>query len=362
MEASGQQAASPGRVIDASVHVFFRSNDDLRAHMREPFASRGIPDVEMDWYGAPGGEYVPWAERPGMYPGSDPDFTGQQLFEERAVDLAILHPMSRGCGPDRHLVSAVLAAHNEMLARRWLGHPAYGERFRGTIRLNPEDIEGALQELDRWRDHPRMVQIGVPPQSHALYGKPQFWPLWEAAADAGLPVAVHIETGTGVDSAPTPNGPPRTYPQYVGFMGLNYIYHLLNMIAEGVFERLPHLKMVFADGGGDLLTPLIWRMDTFGRPHLEQTPWAPDIPSDYLPGHTHFIFGALDGPGDADMAAEWLAMTGKEDMFMYGSSYPHWHTSDPCTLPAHWTPEQRDKVLFGNAAQLYGLEQAVLPS
>ena len=59
--------------------------------------------------------------------------------------------------------------------------------------------------------------------------------LWEAAADAGLPVALHIETGTGVDSAPTPSGPPRTYPQYVGFMGLNYIYHLMNMIAEGVF-------------------------------------------------------------------------------------------------------------------------------
>jgi hypothetical protein len=28
----------------------------------------------------------------------------------------------------------------------------------------------------------------------------------------------------------------------------------------------------------------------------------------------------------------------------------------------HWTAEQRDKVLSGNAAQLYGLEQAVLPT
>ena len=261
------------------MHVFFESNGDLRSYMQEPFRSRGIPDVEMDWYGAPGGEYVPWAEQPGIYPGSDPEFAGQQLFGERGVDLAILHPMTRGCGPDRHLVSAVLAAHNEMLARRWLEHDRYGERFRGTIRLNPDDIEGALKELERWREHPRMVQIGVPLQSHTLYGKPQFFPLWEAAADAGLPVAVHIETGTGVDHAPTPSGPPRTYPQYLGFMGLNYIYHLMNMIAEGVFEKLPHLKVVFADGGGDLLTPLIWRMDTFGRPHLEQTRGPPRCPA-----------------------------------------------------------------------------------
>ena len=182
-----RQAEQQRRIIDASVHVFFESNGDLRSYMQEPFRSRGIPDVEMDWYGAPGGEYVRWAERPGMYPGSDPEFAGEQLFGERGVDIAILHPMTRGCGPDRHLVSAVLAAHNEMLARRWLENDRFGERYRGTIRLNPEDIEGALKELDRWREHPRMVQIGVPLQSHTLYGKPQFFPLWEAAADAGLP-------------------------------------------------------------------------------------------------------------------------------------------------------------------------------
>jgi predicted TIM-barrel fold metal-dependent hydrolase len=354
------------RIIDASVHVFFESNADMRSFMREPFASRGIPDVEMDWYGAPGGEYVPWAQPEGRYPGSDPDFTAKQLFEERGVDIAVLHPMTRGCLPDRHLTTAVLSAHNEMLVRRWLEHERHGERFRGTIRVNPEDIEGALKEVERWRDHPRVVQLGVPLQSHALYGKPQFWPLWEAAARAGLPVAVHTETGVGVDNAPTPSGTPRTYPQYVGFMGLNYLYHLMNMIAEGVFERWPGLKFVWADGGADLLTPFSWRMDVFGRPHLEQTPWAPELPSDYLPGHVFFIHNSIDGPGgdDQDFASEWLRMTGKEDMVMFGSSYPHWHTTDVAALPVNaaggWTDEQRDKVLYRNAARLYGLELPAL--
>ncbi len=35
-------------VIDASVHIFFPSNKDLRAFLREPFKSRGFPDYEMD--------------------------------------------------------------------------------------------------------------------------------------------------------------------------------------------------------------------------------------------------------------------------------------------------------------------------
>jgi predicted TIM-barrel fold metal-dependent hydrolase len=347
-------------VIDASVHVFFGSNSDLRTVMREPFKSRGFPDYEMDWYGAPGGEYAQGTTGPErQYPGSDPDVVAQQLFSDRGVDVAILHPMTRGIMPDRHLGSAIAAAHNEMLVARWLDSATYGERFRGTIRVNPDDISGALREIDKYRHHPRVVQIGVPLQSRELYGKPQYWPLWEAAVDANLPVAVHIEVGAGVAAAPTPSGVPRTYEQYVGFMALNYLYHLMNMIAEGVFERMPALKMVWADGAADLLTPFIWRMDTFGRPHLEQTPWAPKMPSDYLPGHVYFVQGALDGPGDTEFAGEWFGFTGKEDMVMFGSSYPHWQCAQ-LSVPSAFSSEQRDKLCWRNAAELYGIDVGAL--
>ena len=344
-------------LIDASVHIFFRSNADLRSFMREPFRSRGIPDVQMDWWGRPGGDYAEAASDTGEdHPASDPDITGHQLFNRRGVDVAILHPMTRGVLPDRHLTSAVLAAHNEMMVSRWLDSGKFADRYRGTIRVNPEDISGALRELGRWKDHPRVVQIGVPMQTRELYGKPQFWPLWDAAADAGLPVAVHMETGTGIGLPPTPSGQPRTYEQYLGFSALNYLYHLMNMIAEGVFERTPNLRVVWADGAADLLTPFIWRMDTFGRPHLEQTPWAPRMPSDYLPGHVYFVQGSLDGPGDVDFAGEWMRFTGKENMLMFGSSYPHWQLNDPSALACSSSPEQRDRVLWRNAAELYGIE------
>ena len=72
----------------------------------------------------------------------------------------------------------------------------------------------------------------------------------------------------------------------------------------------------------------MWRMDCFGRPHLEQTPWAPKMPSDYLPGHVFFVEGAFDGPGDTEFAGEWFGFTGKDDMTMFGSSYPHWNLAE----------------------------------
>jgi hypothetical protein len=106
-------------VIDASVHIFFRSNRDMRGFLREPFASRGIPDVEMDWYGAPGGEYAKGTRGPDkQYPGSDPALVGEALFGGRGVDVAVLHPMTRGILPDRYLTTAMLSAHNEMMVSR----------------------------------------------------------------------------------------------------------------------------------------------------------------------------------------------------------------------------------------------------
>lgn len=349
-------AGSEQFLVDASVHVFFQGNGEIREWMREPFRSRGFPDVEMGWYGAPETEYAQEIlDATDGYPGSDPAHVGRYLFEDRDVDVAILHPMTRGIMPDRHLGSAICAAHNEMLAQRWLEDTTYGERFRGTIRVNPDDIEGALKEIDRWADHPRMVQIGIPLQSREVYGKPQFWPLWEEAERRGLPVAVHIEGGNGVMNPPTPSGHPRTYPNYASFMALNYIYHLLNMIAEGVFERYPGFKIVWADGGSEMVTPFMWRMDTFGRPHLEQTPWAPNIPSSYLPGHVYFVQSRFDGVAQPGIAAEWAEMTGKVDMTMFGSSYPHWNMHEASALSKDLTDQQRQKILWRNADQLYGL-------
>ncbi|QZY44734.1 amidohydrolase family protein [Mycolicibacterium austroafricanum] len=350
-------------VIDASVHIFCQSNKDLRMNfLQEPFRSRGFPDYEMDWYGAPGGEYADRTTGPdGQYPGSDPEVVAKHLFTDRGVDIAVLHPMTRGIMPDRHLGTALAAAHNEMMVTRWLDHPQLGEKFRGTLRVNPDDIAGALREIDKYKRHPRIVQLGIPLQSRELYGKPQYWPLWEAAVDAGWPVAVHFEVGSGVQLPPTPSGLTRTYEQFVGFTALNFLYHLMNMIAEGVFERMPALKFVWADGAADLLTPFIWRMDCFGRPHLEQTPWAPRIPSDYLPDHVYFVQGALDGPGDVDFAGEWAGFTGKDDMVMFGSSYPHWQLNE-LSVPTAYTPDQRDKLCWRNAAALYGIESPVIPA
>ena len=79
------------------------------------------------------------------------------------------------------------------------------------------------------------------------------------------------------------------------------------------------------------------------------------MPSDYLPGHVYFVQGSLDGPGDAPFAGEWSSFTGKDDMVMFGSSYPHWQCNE-LRVPGAFNAEQRDKLCWRNAAELYGID------
>jgi predicted TIM-barrel fold metal-dependent hydrolase len=347
-------------VIDSSVHPYFVDNDEIRDYIKAPWKHRGIPGVEKWNYSAPGGrDYAAEFDGIAGYPATDPAEVSRRLFDEQGIDYAVLLPLGRGNNPDRRLGSVICAGINDWLAERWLDQGNPHGRFKGTIRINPYDPEGAVREIERWAGHPHMVQIGAPLESREPYGKPQYWPIWETAAKHRLPVTLHIDGGAGIENPPTPAGSPRTFAAYAALAPLNLYYHLFNLIAEGVFERLEDLVFVFGDGGGDLITPLGWRYDLIARAYHDITPWAPQPGTDYLRGHVRFCTSELEGPWDQSMVPGWYDMTGKADLLLYGSHYPHWNMGSPGGLPEGLTDEQRRKILGGNAAELYGLTARV---
>jgi uncharacterized protein len=341
-------------IIDACVHPYFRSNSEIREYLPLQHRNTTFPDVEVPYYSAPGGDYA--ADLYGeTYPASDPEIVSRHIFDEHGAAVAILNPLTRGNLPDYLLNSAVCRATNEWLAERWLDEGNSHGRFRGTIRVNPEDVDGAVAEIARWADHPQMVQVGIPLQSREPYGKPQFLPIWKAAAEHGLPVAVHLTGGAGIEYPPTPLGHVKTYPHYMSYMPLNYFHHLATLMVEGTFDKVPGLVFVFADGGIDVLTPLMWRLDMFWRSGRFETPWVTRPPSESLRGHVRFCFSGLEGPPEVDFASEWFSQMWKEDLLMYSSNYPHWSVTNPGELSPGLTDDQREKVLYRNACDLYDL-------
>jgi predicted TIM-barrel fold metal-dependent hydrolase len=81
------------------------------------------------------------------------------------------------------------------------------------------------------------------------------------------------------------------------------------------------------------------------------------FPSEYLRDHVRFCTSALDGPTQEDQAERWMDFTDKTDLLMYGSSYPHWSTTGPDTAVAGLNSAQREKVLWRNASELFGVSE-----
>jgi predicted TIM-barrel fold metal-dependent hydrolase len=330
----------------------FLLEDELYEHLGDVYKSRSFPDIESQWYQAPGGDYEESLYADG-YPATKPDVVARHIFDEDGADLAILNPRTRGNLPDHRLNSAICAATNAWLADRWLERG--DSRFRGTIRVNPEDVSGAVAQIEEWSGHPQMVQIGVPLQSRDLYGRPRFYPIWAAAAERGLPICVSTNGGAGVEYPPTATGHPRTYAHYLAFSAYTFFYHLANILSEPLLQEVPDAVFVFSDGGADILTPFIWKLDTLWLSMRDQTPWVERKPSEYLLDHVRVGFSRIDGDRGAVPDRDWLAQTGKDDLIMYASNYPFWWRSRPGDLPDGLTEEQTEKLLWRNAEKLYAL-------
>jgi uncharacterized protein len=347
-------------VVDAAVHPLPARGEQLRGFLSEPWRSLPLPGPHRYLSPAPSGvapfgEFRREARSEQGLPGSDPELVRRHL-DELGGHTAILLPLCRGLLANVDLGTAVCAAANDWLAATWLGDGNQDGRFRGTIRVNPEDPAAAVREIERWAGDERFVQLGVPLEAHRPYGQRNYTPIWEAAVRHGLPVAVHSEPGSGTDFFPTPNGYHRHYVEYHALLPANFIYHLSSLVAEGILDRLPGLRFVFADGGFDLLMPLVWRMDLDWPISRIETPWISRRPTEYLKDHFRFTTARLEGPPDA-ILPDWFETADGADLLMYASNYPHWTTMSAAECFPQLPEEARARVLGGNARELYRLPQ-----
>src|ERR1700761_5179706 len=105
-------------IIDANVQPHFRYNAEIRRYLPDAHKLRSVPDVEQQWYQAPGGDYRQdlYGEH---YPGSDPETVSHHLFADppdgMGVVNAILNPLTRGNIADYLLNSRICAAVNDWL-------------------------------------------------------------------------------------------------------------------------------------------------------------------------------------------------------------------------------------------------------
>ncbi|MBM3528796.1 MAG: amidohydrolase [Alphaproteobacteria bacterium] len=289
----------------------------------------------------------------GGTPGSDVDFCREQHLDFYGIDHAILTPLgqSTGNGDQNGELSAALAsAANDVQFTQWHARDA---RFKPSIVVPYEDGVAAAAEVRKRASNKEFKQVFLLSRTAEAAGRKRYWPIYEAAVEAGLPVGIHA---FGYGGWPLTNsGHPSFYIEEMTEHATGAQAMVTSFIMEGVFERFPGLKVVLIECGFGWLPSLGWRLDKNWKRLKDEVPHLKKAPSEYIRENfwvTTQPMEETENPDHLIEVMEWIGF----DRIMFSSDYPHWDFDDPFTsLPPSLTIAQRRMVYADNARALYKL-------
>jgi len=351
--------ASKVAVADGDIHPARQGPKDYHPWLSQRW------QAHLDEYGSParqgwqvGPAYPksqPNASRRDAYPpeggrpGSSLGFMQQQHLDTNNVALGILNPLGSGQGVQNPELSAALChATNEWQLAEWTSKDS---RLRASVVVPYEDAVASAAEIRRYAGNPAFVQVLMLSRTAEPLGSRKYWPIYEAAAEAGMPVGVHA-FGYGGNPV-TPGGWPSYYIEEMTGHSQCQQAALTSLIIEGVFERWPTLKMVMIEAGFAWAPSLAWRLDKHWKTLRSETPHLKRLPSAYMRERVWWTTQPMEEPEPRAHlldTIEWLGW----DRLIFATDYPHWDFDDPAhALPVRATEEQRRAFFLGNARNVY---------
>jgi len=206
-----------------------------------------------------------------------------------------------------HEAMEIVKKSNDLLAERLSPYPG---RLFGVIAVSLKNIEGSVREVERMaRNGFRAVLIYPRANGEVVVDSPQAEPIFAKIEELGLPIFLH---GIATSSDPS--------LKRLEDQGAGVLYSVIadacvsecvaRMIASGLFDRHPTLKIVIRSGGGGLpllLHRMFWKHK---GPKGEQR--YSEIFLD------HFL---IDTAGVNARTLQFLIDTLGEDRVVFGSDY-----------------------------------------
>lgn len=357
---------SKSPIIDTDIHPTMdpkRVAEFLDEPWRSRYASGNRGPGTLGYWNSAGFRQADAVTDDGTGIASSPQTLSRLFFDKYNLDFGILNSEGAihvGVGPDADFGAAVLSAMNDVMAHDWL---SVDPRFRASINVPPSDPHLAAQEIHRLGDHPGMVQVVMGSGSRIPYGQRYYHPIYAAAVEHDIPVAIHPgNEGVGITGPPNATGYPSTYLEWHTTLVTSYISHLVSLVTEGVFVRFPTLRFVLIEGGVSWIPPILWRFDKNWKALRRQAPWLERPPSEYVQKHIRLTSQPMEEPDNAYHRKAMLEMVDIERMLMFSSDYPHWDGDTPDFAARAFTSEQRHRVLSETARELYRLPPAPTPA
>jgi uncharacterized protein len=230
-------------------------------------------------------------------------------------------------------------------------------------------VEAAVIELRRAVKQLGTVGGMLPSNGEAIQGhlgNKAYWPLYEEAEKLDCALAIHVGClhHLGLDAFST------YYPVHALGHPFSLMIQAAAMLAHGVFDRFPKLRVAFLEGGTTWVPFMMDRLDRSYHDGHKQLALDGELiggPKDGEKASDYFrkqlrdgrIFVGFDCDDDGLNTA--VAKAGHQP-FLFGSDFPHEvfdagkcrHEIDELLAREGLTQEDKQAVLGGNALRFYG--------
>jgi hypothetical protein len=264
----------------------------------------------------------------------------------RAAICNVIHGAQMVMSEDMSL--ALCRGINNWLMKEWLDQD---DRLRASIVVPVHSPDLAAEEIERVAPDRRFVQVLLLAMAEIPLGRRMMWPIYAAAERHGLPIGIHA--GSSFRHPPSAGGWGSTYLEdYVSY-AQGFAGALNSLLAEGVFQKFPALRVVLIESGVTWLPASLWRINKAWRGVRIEVPWLTRLPADIVRERVRLTAQPLDAPPDARSLLQVIEQIGSDEMLMFATDYPHWHYDGEEALPAGLPPELMRRILVDNALATY---------
>lgn len=357
-----------GPVIDTDVHHNWKSDQEIIER---------LPRKWRDFINGPGGgRRLPIGPPPSAYqhvrgvnkrldtfppsggpPGSDYETMRKQLLDPFNIGLCVVD-FDTGLNaalPNPYLSLPMVRAINDWNADTWLSLP--DQRIHGAVLVPSAMPEEGAREIRRVGRNPRIAEalliwnsLGKP------FGHPLYHPIFKAAAELDLPVAIHAfgaEQLAGV-LQPAAGGRPPTRLEFHTLYPQVTMGHLASFVVHGVFEKYPSLKITIVETGVAWAPWLLWSLDRHYPILKRESLWVKKLPSEYFREHIRMTTQPLEMSPEPEQLISLLeAYPDLEHVLCYASDYPHWDADAPSFISRRLPKGWDEKVFYENPLNTY---------
>jgi len=348
-------------VVDCDIHPVINKRQDIHPFLDERWhavlEAYGGQRRRGTQFGPSYPKSQPEANRRDAWPkdggkaGGNLELMQSQHLDAHNIEMGVLNP-SHGGSDMRHpgLSEAYCHAINDWQIATFTSREP---RLRASVVVPYNDGVASAKEIEARAGDPNFIQVLMYSRTGDPIGNRRYWPIYEAAEAAGLPIGIHAFGESGY---------PVTSSGWASFYFEEMFGHspscqavVMSLVMEGVFERFPKLKVVIIEAGVAWMASLMWRMDKHWKTLRSETPHLKRLPSEYIRQHVWLTTQPIEEPENRKHLIETIDWIGWEKI-CFSSDYPHWDFDDPLyALPlSRLTANQREMYLRGNAHEVFG--------